>query len=71
MENRDSHQNDAKMTPLEVAQSVAAAAFGVQSSRNQARDFSKGSAKTFIIAGVIGTLLFIATVATVVMLVLR
>lgn len=71
MEDRDSHQNDAKMTPLEVAQSVAAAAFGVQSSKNQVRDFSRGSAQTFILAGVIGTVLFIATVMTVVMLVLR
>ena len=58
------------MTLWQVAQSVAAAAFGVQSSRNRERDFSRGSAKTFIIAGIIGTVLFIVSVIAVVRLVL-
>lgn len=55
---------------LQVVQSVLAASFGVQSARNQQRDFTRGSARTFIIAGVIGTVLFILTVYTVVTLVL-
>lgn len=55
---------------LQVIQSVLAASFGVQSGRNQARDFSRGSARTFIIAGLIGTVLFILTVYLVVTLVL-
>lgn len=51
--------------------SVFAAAFGVQSKKNQERDFKHGKARVFIIAGVIFTLLFIATVYTVVTIVLK
>jgi predicted cobalt transporter CbtA len=58
------------MSLLQVAQSVLAALFGVQSNRNRERDFKQGSAKTFIIAGLVGTVLFIAVVATVVKVVL-
>lgn len=69
-----SEQEDAprgRLSILQVAQSVLAASIGVQSNRNRERDFRKGSARTFIIAGVIGTLLFILTVYTVVTLVLK
>ncbi len=59
-----------RMSLLQVAQSVLAAFFGVQSNRNRERDFKSGSAKTFIIAGLIGTVVFIAVVAGVVKLVL-
>ncbi|MBM4227137.1 MAG: DUF2970 domain-containing protein [Gammaproteobacteria bacterium] len=55
-----------RLSILQVAQSVIAASIGVQSNRNRERDFRQGSAKTFIIAGLIGTLLFILTVYTVV-----
>jgi len=58
------------MTPLQVAQSVLAAFFGVQRSRNRERDFSRGSARTFIIAGLIGTAIFIGSVILVVRMVL-
>lgn len=71
MKDSDSPQNPPKMTLWQVAQSVAAAAVGVQSARNRERDFSRGSARTFIIAGIIGTVLFIAAVALVVRLVLH
>jgi len=60
-----------RLSILQVAQSVIAASIGVQSNRNRERDFRQGSAKTFIIAGLIGTLLFILTVYTVVSLVLK
>ena len=59
-----------RMSLLQVAQSVLAAFFGVQSNRNRERDFKQGSAKTFIIAGLVGTVVFIAVVARVVKLVL-
>ncbi|MSR15130.1 MAG: DUF2970 domain-containing protein [Gammaproteobacteria bacterium] len=55
---------------LQVIQSVLAASIGVQSNKNRERDFSRGSAKAFIIAGVIGTVLFILSVVTIVKLVL-
>lgn len=63
---------DEEKTPgtLQIVSSVFAAAFGVQSSKNQERDFKHGKARVFIIAGVAFTLLFIATVFTIVRVVL-
>jgi len=52
-----------------LLQSVFAAALGVQSSKNRERDFTGGKASHFIVAGIVFTFLFIATVATVVNLV--
>jgi len=52
-----------------LLQSVLAAALGVQSSKNRERDFTGGKASHFIVAGIVFTFLFIATVATVVNLV--
>jgi len=49
-------------SPLQVAQSVAAALIGVQSSRNRHRDFSTGKPLHFVVGGIIGTLLFITLV---------
>ncbi len=54
-----------------LARLVLAAGLGVQSSKNRERDFKQGRIGVFIAAGVIFTLLFIGTVATVVQLVLR
>ena len=52
-----------------LLQSVLAAALGVQSSKNRERDFTDGKASHFIVAGLVFTFLFIATVATIVNLV--
>ena len=54
---------------LRIIQSTLAAAIGVQSKKNRERDFQEGNAGTFIAAGFIFTVLFIATVMTVVQLV--
>ena len=54
----------------QVISSVFAAGLGVQSSANRERDFKEGRAGTFIAAGIIFTVLFVATVVTVVKLVL-
>lgn len=59
------------MRPWHVISSVFAAGLGVQSSRNRERDFKQGKAGVFIAAGLIFTLLFIATVAIIVQLVLK
>lgn len=59
-----------KPTLRQILSSALAAAIGVQSNKNRERDFTAGSAKTFIITGIIGTALFIAAVITVVRLVL-
>ncbi len=54
----------------EVAQSVAAALLGVQSSKNRKRDFQTGKPMHFIIGGVIGTLLFIGAIVVIVQVLL-
>ena len=53
----------------QILQSTLAAAFGVQSQRNRAKDFEEGNARWFILAGIIFTVVFIFTVLTVVNLV--
>jgi hypothetical protein len=51
---------------LRVVQSTLAAAIGVQSKENRERDFEEGNAGTFIVAGVLFTVLFVATIVVVV-----
>ncbi|ATR83127.1 DUF2970 domain-containing protein [Pseudomonas sp. FFUP_PS_473] len=43
----------------QMLQSVLAAAFGVQSNKNRARDFTHGKPSHFIVLGTLFTLLFI------------
>jgi hypothetical protein len=54
----------------QVIGSTLASAFGVQSSRNRERDFKRGRASHFIIAGILFTALFVLTMVFVVKLVL-
>ena len=51
---------------LRVVKSTLAAAIGVQSKENRERDFEEGNAGTFIVAGVLFTVLFVATIVVVV-----
>jgi hypothetical protein len=51
---------------IAVVKSILAAGIGVQSDKNRTRDFEQGNPLTFIIGGIVFTLLFIATLATVV-----
>ena len=51
---------------LRVVQSTLAAAIGVQSKENRERDFEEGNAGTFIVAGVLFTVLFGAAIVVVV-----
>ncbi|WOG25364.1 DUF2970 domain-containing protein [Endozoicomonas sp. 8E] len=55
---------------LSTLQSALASAFGVQSEKNRARDFSHGRPAHFVIAGILGTLFFILILVLVVKLVL-
>lgn len=50
----------------QIIGSVFAAAFGVQSGENRQRDFEQGRAQHFIAAGVIFTVLFVASLVGVV-----
>jgi len=70
MTEQNPDHRDRPMSLLQVAHSVLAAFLGVQSNRNRERDFKAGSAKVFIVAGLVGTVVFIGTVALVVKLVL-
>ena len=66
--------DDDQRRPLslrEVIGSVMAALLGVQSSRAHARDFTRGSARQYIVAGLIATALFILVVFTAVKLILH
>jgi hypothetical protein len=58
-------------TLWQVAQSVAAAFFGVQSEQNRQRDFTRGKPGQFIIIGLIATALFVLLMVVIVRLVLR
>lgn len=49
--------------------SAAAALFGVQSEQNRQADFSQSSARPFIIAGVVGIIVFVAVLMLIVHLV--
>lgn len=49
-----------KPTITQVIKSVLAAAIGVQSDENRQKDFEQGSLSTYIIAGVIFTVIFVS-----------
>lgn len=67
---RQQKQKPQKLTLWQIICSVFAAAFGVQSHKNRERDFKRAKPGTYIIAGIIFTALFVATVAAIVKLVL-
>ncbi|WP_441003794.1 DUF2970 domain-containing protein [Pseudocolwellia agarivorans] len=54
----------------DTAKSVGAAFIGVQSEANRKRDFSKGKFSHFVIAGLIGVVLFITVLLVIVSVVL-
>lgn len=60
------NKESAKPTLLQIIGSVLAAAFGVQSTANRERDFTGGSAKVYIIVGIIFTVVFIFLILTIV-----
>jgi hypothetical protein len=64
------NNNENRPTFFQIAMSVIAAAFGVQSDKNHKRDFANGNPLAFIIGGVIFTVLFVLFLAGVVSLVL-
>ncbi len=65
--------NNDKKKPsfISVIISTLAAAIGVQSNKNRERDFKHGSIKTYIVAGIIFTALFVFAVAMLVKVVLQ
>jgi hypothetical protein len=67
----DEQDNDKPLTFREMLQSVLAAAFGVQSGKNRARDFSRGKPSHFILLGVLFTSIFVLVLFALVQLVLH
>ncbi len=64
--NQQNNSSKQQPGPVDVAKSVAAAMFGVQSEQNRERDFSQGKPSHFIVAGIIMTVLFVLTLVTIV-----
>jgi len=69
--NDEPHHDDRPLTLRELAGSGLAAALGVQSNKNRERDFRRGTARQYVVLGIVGTLLFILTVYLAVKLVLH
>ena len=61
---------DKPLTFLQVLSSTLAAAFGVQSSANRKRDFTRGKASHFILMGIGFTVIFVLVMVAIVNLVL-
>lgn len=55
---------------LQVVKSIFAAFIGVQSEKNRAIDFNQGKASHYILAGIIGVIVFILILALVVQFVI-
>jgi hypothetical protein len=61
--SKNSHN---KPSLISVVKSILAAAIGVQSDKNRTRDFEQGNPLTFIIGGIVFTLLFIVSLSLIV-----
>lgn len=68
--SEDAGENEKPLTFLEILGSTFAAAVGVQSKKNRARDFSRGKPLHFIMAGVVFAALFVIVLVLTVRLVL-
>jgi len=66
----DKNTNSKPPTFWQMVHSVMAAAFGVQSGKNRARDFTHGKPSTFVILGILFTAVFALTLFAIVKLVL-
>ncbi len=70
----DRSENNSEQRPPTLWQSwmsVLAAFFGVQSSANRERDFTRGKASHFILLGLLATVLLIGVLVGIVMLIMR
>ncbi|MCY1284642.1 hypothetical protein D9M68_459880 [compost metagenome] len=67
----DQNKDEKPITFGQMLHSVLAAAFGVQSGKNRARDFSQGKPSQFILLGLLFTLVFVLVLFGVVKLVLH
>jgi hypothetical protein len=61
-----SKRSNNKPSLISVVKSILAAAIGVQSDKNRTRDFEQGSPLTFIVGGIVFTLVFIVSLSLIV-----
>lgn len=72
MENKQQQEDEeVKITFLQLLKSTLAAFLGVQSSKNRERDFKHGKISHFIAIGLLFGLLFVATIVTIVQIVMH
>lgn len=67
----DEDNDDKPLTFRQMLQSVLAAALGVQSGKNRARDFARGKPSHFILLGLGFTAIFVLIILGVVKLILH
>lgn len=66
----DTRPAKSSLTVWQMVSSILASFFGVQSSRNQQRDFALGKARAFILVGIVMTAVWYGAIYAVVHLVL-
>lgn len=69
--DREQQESGRRPTLWQVAHSVLAAMFGVQSEKNRTRDMTQGRPGDYIVVGLIATVLFIAVLMGLVQLILH
>jgi len=71
-EQKDTEPSQSRrgLSAWQIAKSTAAAALGVQTPEARQRDFTEGNPIPFIIAGVVGTAVFVVVLVIIVNLVL-
>lgn len=67
----ESNHDDRPTTLWQTIGSVLASFFGVQSSKNRHRDFTRGRASHFIIVGIVLTVVFVLALVVVVNLLIH
>ena len=70
-DHQQEEPNHSAPTWVQVTLSTLSAAFGVQNNQARERDFQHGKLTSYIVAGIIFTMLFVGVVAMVVHLVLK
>jgi len=71
MGNESGDRKRRRVSVWEVAKSTMAAFLGVQTEEARRRDFTHGNPAAFIIAGIVGTVIFILVLVAVVSIVLH
>ena len=69
MSEEENLQSPGRQSLGSVIRSVSASMFGVQSSKKHAEDFSEGSVTSYVVVGLVSTIVFVLTVWGIVKLV--